>query len=108
MTPVQLACYAFLTGLTICGLAGTVMEIVAGRRLSFAEPFVSSERALRSLASAAAAGPFMLASDALDAWRRGDVSAVVALSCAITAAIWALATGIVALDLAARAVALSP
>ena len=106
MQAVELICFAFLTGLTLCGLAGSTMELVAGRRLSFADPFVSSGHVLRSLAAAAAAGPFMLANDALDAWRRGDVSALVLIFCTLTSAGWALATGVVAIDLASRAAVL--
>jgi hypothetical protein len=32
MQAVELFCFAFLTGLTLCGLAGSTMELVAGRR----------------------------------------------------------------------------
>ena len=106
MEAVELICFAFLTGLTLCGLAGSTMELVAGRRLSFADPFVSSSHVLRSLGAAAAAGPFMLANDALDAWRSGDVSMLTLFSCVLTSAGWALATGVVAIDLASRAAVL--
>jgi hypothetical protein len=106
MEAVELTCLAFLTGLTLCGLAGSTMELVSGCRLSFADPFVSSRHVLRSLAAAAAAGPFMLANDALDAWRRGEVSPLVLVSCMLTSAGWALATGVVAIDLACRAAVL--
>jgi hypothetical protein len=105
MTPLQLICYAFMAGLTLCGFLGTVMELAAGRRLSFTEPFVSHSHILRSLGSTAAAGPFMLVNDALDAWRCGHVSVGVALSCGLTSAVWALATGVVMLELAARTAA---
>ena len=63
---------------------------------------MSRRHVLRSLASTAAAGPFMLANDALDAWRHGDVSFAVALSCGLTSAAWALAAGVVTLELASR------
>lgn len=106
MQAVEMTCLAFLTGLTLCGLAGSVMELVAGRRLSFAVPFVSSRHMLRSLGAAAAAGPFMLANDALEAWRCGDISMLTLISCALTSIGWSLATGVVAIDLASRAVVL--
>jgi hypothetical protein len=106
MQAVELFCFAFLTGLTLCGLAGSTMELVAGRRLSLADSFVSSGHVPRSLAAAAAAGPFMLANDALEAWRGGDVSAVVLIFCTLTSAGWTLATGVVAIDLASRAAVL--
>lgn len=106
MGPVELTCFAFLTGLTLCGLAGSLMELAAGRRLSFVDPFVSSSHVLRSLAAAAAAGPFMLANDALEAWRRGEVSTLMLISCTLVSAGWTLATGVVAIDLACRAAVL--
>ncbi len=65
----ELVLFAFAVGLTACGLAGSAMELVAGRRLAFAEPYVSPAHVLRSLAATACAGPFMLANDALDARR---------------------------------------
>lgn len=103
MSIVPLVCLAFLAGLTLCGLAGSTLELVAGRRLSFREPFVSSRHVVRSLFVTAAAGPAMLTNDALEAWRVGDVSTLFLASCGLTASGWALATGIVALDLAVRA-----
>lgn len=106
MTPLQQACYAFLSGLTLCGLLGTAMEIVAGHRLLFAEPFVSRRRVLLSLAAAAAAGPFMLGNEALAAWRAGSISAVLLVACVLMSAVWSLATGVVVLDLAVRLCAL--
>lgn len=95
--------FAFLAGLTLAGLAGSVMELAAGRRLSFGEPFVSPRNVARSLGSAAAAGPFMLLNDALRGWRAGAVSTMFLISCALTSFGWLLATGIVAIDLASRA-----
>ena len=35
--------FAFLTGLTACGLASTVMELTCGRRLAFIKPYVSPD-----------------------------------------------------------------
>lgn len=106
MTAVIPVCFTFLAGLTLCGLAGSAMELAAGRRLSFGRPFVSPDHLVRSLAATAGAGPFMLVNEALAAWREGRVSAVFLAGCAGTAAGWTLATGIVAVDLALRAAAL--
>jgi hypothetical protein len=103
MGTVEVTCFAFSTGLTFCGLAGSMMELAAGRRLSFTDPFVSPRHMPRSLGAAAAAGPFMLANDALDAWRSRGVSMLTLVSCVLTAAGWALATGVVVIDLASRA-----
>jgi hypothetical protein len=106
MVPLTATAFAFLAGLTVSGLAGSVMELAAGRRLSFGEPFVSPRNVVRSLGSAAAAGPFMLVNDALKGWRGGAVSTMVLISCALTSLVWLLATGIVAIDLASRAACL--
>ncbi len=100
MASLALICFALLTGLTVCGLLGSTMELATRRRLSFREPFVSPRHIVRSLAAAAAAGPFMLINDALAAWRSGRVSTLFLLSCAVSALGWALATGIVVVDLA--------
>lgn len=106
MTTLGLTCFAFLAGLALCGLSGSAMELAFGRRLSFREPFVSPHHIFRSLLATAAAGPFMLVNDALDAWRSGRVSMPFMLSCALSAAGWALASGIVTIDLALRAAGL--
>lgn len=95
--------YAFAVGLTACGLAGSAMELVCGRRLAFAEPYVSPAHILRSLAATACAGPFMLTNEALAARREGRISALALLSCGCTALAWALALGVVLIAIASWA-----
>ena len=102
----MLAIYAFTVGLTACGLAGSVMELTCGRRLAFAEPYVSPAHILRSLAATACAGPFMLANDAFAARREGRISTAALLSCGCTAVAWALALGIVLITIASWATGL--
>ena len=104
MEPVLLALYAFAVGLTACGLAGSAMELISGRRLAFAEPYVSPAFILRSLAATACAGPFMLANEALAARREGRIGTMALLSCGCTAIAWALALGVVLLTIASWAV----
>ncbi|WP_296737771.1 hypothetical protein [Mesorhizobium sp.] len=106
MSPAVVALYVFAVGLTACGLAGSAMELISGRRLAFAEPYVSSTRILRSLAATACAGPFMLANEALDARREGRISTLALLSCGCTAVAWALALGIVLVAIASWATGL--
>lgn len=106
MTLLQALCFAFMSGLTLSGIAGSVMQIMTGRRLSFAEPYVSSRHLLRSLASTASAGPFMLCNDALAAWRNGGVSSLALISCLLTAGAWTMSIGILTVDLVAHAAAL--
>jgi hypothetical protein len=106
MGPVTLTAFTFLAGLTACGLAGSAMELLAGKRLAFAEPYVSPAHVARSLAATAFAGPFMLANDALDAWRRRDIAVLVLASCLATVLIWIMALGTVLIAVASRASAL--
>jgi hypothetical protein len=106
MNAVVLAVYAFAVGLTACGLAGSAMELISGRRLAFAEPYVSPAHILRSLAATACAGPFMLTNDALAARREGRISTAALLSCGCTAIAWALALGVVLIAIASWAIGL--
>ncbi|RWA76703.1 MAG: hypothetical protein E5X49_11485 [Mesorhizobium sp.] len=100
MDTMLLPLYAFAVGLTACGLAGSAMELFSGRRLAFAEPYVSPAHIVRSLAATACAGPFMLANEALAARREGRISMLALLSCGCTAVAWALALGIVLITIA--------
>ncbi|WP_246688621.1 MULTISPECIES: DUF6949 family protein [unclassified Mesorhizobium] len=99
----MLAVYAFAVGLTACGLAGSAMELICGRRLAFAEPYVSPAFVLRSLGATACAGPFMLANEALAARREGRIGLLALLSCGCTAVAWSLALGIVLVAIASWA-----
>ncbi|AEH89128.1 MULTISPECIES: DUF6949 family protein [Mesorhizobium] len=100
MTDMEPFLFAFVVGLTVCGLIGSTMELVSGRKVAFAEPYVSASHVLRSLAATAGAGPFMLVNDALDARRQNRISTVALLSCGCTAIAWSLALGIVVLAIA--------
>ena len=106
MGPMELSLFAFAVGLTACGLAGSAMELISGRRLAFVEPYVSPAHLLRSLAATACAGPFMLINDALDAWREGRISTLVLISCGCTVMSWVLAQGVVLTAIASWASAL--
>ncbi|MDG4877807.1 hypothetical protein P9273_22135 [Mesorhizobium sp. WSM4935] len=101
--PVVLVLYAFAVGVTACGLAGSAMELLSGRRLAFAEPYVSPVHILRSLAATACAGPFMLTNEALAARREGRIGTMALLSCGCTAIAWALALGVVLIAIASWA-----
>jgi hypothetical protein len=106
MHPLLLTAFAFLTGLTTCGLASTVMELVCRRRLAFVEPYVSADHIVRSLAATAFAGPFMLVNDAVAAYRERRISWIGLLSCLANAMLWALALGVVLLAFAFAAAGL--
>jgi hypothetical protein len=100
MGPLELTLFAFLVGLTACGLAGSAMELVSGRKVAFAEPYVSPSHVLRSLLATACAGPFMLVNDAIDARRERRISKIALMSCGCTAIAWVLALGVVVLAIA--------
>lgn len=100
MGQVEFAAAIVLAGLTAGGSIGSIMEAVAGRRLSFGAPFISREHLLRSLLATVFAGPFMLVNDALEAWRTGSVSLVAVASCLATACVWTAALGLVVVDVA--------
>ncbi|WP_425373411.1 DUF6949 family protein [Mesorhizobium atlanticum] len=103
MDPIVLVLYAFAVGVTGCGLAGSAMELLSGRRLAFAEPYVSPVHILRSLAATACAGPFMLTNEALAARREGRIGTMALLSCGCTAIAWSMALGIVLIAIASWA-----
>jgi hypothetical protein len=106
MAQLELTLFAFVVGLTTCGLVGSAMELVSGRKVAFTEPYVSPSHVLRSLLSTACVGPFMLANDALDAWRERRISIVALMSCGCTVIAWALALGVVVLAIASWTVGL--
>ncbi len=100
MRSLALMAYAFAVGMTLCGLVGTTFELVAGCRLGFHPPFVRRERFAVSLALTAAAGPFMLANEAIAARRAGAIDGPATALCAVAAGIWAMALGILTVELA--------
>jgi hypothetical protein len=100
MHAVALVAYAFAVGTTLCGLAGTTFELFAGRRLGFRPPFVRRERFAVSLALTMAAGPFMLANEAIAARQAGAIDRAAAALCALAAAVWATALGVLAVEFA--------
>lgn len=92
--------FALAVGLTIAGFAGSVMEIAVGARLRLAPPFVDRRRIALSLAASFAAGPYMLVNDALVARAARRIGGPALAACVAIALGWALATGIVATELA--------
>lgn len=102
MSGPAMAAFVFLVGLTASGVCGSLMQIATGRTLCFAEPYVSRAWLARSLLATLAAGPMMLANEALLAWRQGRIGWVALLAASIVAGLWAGATGIVVLEIASR------
>ncbi len=102
MEAIQILAFALLTGVTVCGLSGTILELVSGSTLSFAEPFNAPRRPVRLVTATLLAGPLMFFNDSLAALRGGTISPFFFVSCAVTAAGWALALGVTAIDLATK------
>jgi hypothetical protein len=100
MHTLALFAYALAAGLTIAGLAGACFELAFGRRLGFRPPFVTPGRIVRSLAVTIAAGPFMLANEALAAYRAGAIAASALSLCGLAAVVWSAASGMVVVELA--------
>lgn len=100
MTGVWIVSFVFLSGLVAGGLLGVLLEMWSGRRLAFAEPFLTLRRPLRSLLMTAFAGPFMLFNEALEAFRARRVGWTTVGSSAALSMTWAFLTGIVVVDLA--------
>ena len=100
MQLLALVAYALAAGLTLCGLVGTLAEISSGRRLGFRPPFVVKEHFARSLALTVGAGPFMLVNEALAARRAGLINASVLTMWSALSVVWAMAAGVLIVELA--------
>lgn len=98
--------YALAAGLTLAGVAGSAIELAAGRRLCFRPPFVTRRRFGLSLLLTMATGPFMLGNEAIAARKLGAIDRASFGLCILCAAIWSTATGILLVELALLASAL--
>ncbi|WP_127597307.1 DUF6949 family protein [Nitratireductor alexandrii] len=106
MALIATVAFVFGCGLTLAGLAGSLMEVWAGRRLGLRDPFVSPHHLARSLCLTALAGPFMLVNEVLCAVGEGRRQAGAAVAGTALAAIWVAATGTIVAELAFHAAAL--
>jgi hypothetical protein len=97
MDALALATFVFLAGLTACGLAGTTIELIAGKRLCLGEPFVSEGNVSRSLVLVLLAGPYMLANDAIRANREKRIGAAGLAWIFALCAAWLFAIGVLIL-----------
>jgi hypothetical protein len=96
-----LAATAFVlaAGLTFCGLAGTAIELIAGRKLSLGEPFVSVDNLSRSLVLVLLAGPFMTLNEAILAAKRERIGWAAFAGVVCFLAFWLAAVGVFVLGL---------
>jgi hypothetical protein len=93
------AAFVLAAGFTFCGLLGTAIEIIAGRRLSLGEPFVSSDNVCRSLVVVLLAGPFMTLNEAVAAAREERISRVLFAALLGFCLLWSAAMGVFVLGL---------
>ncbi|MGE0279643.1 MAG: hypothetical protein AB7P20_03370 [Rhizobiaceae bacterium] len=96
--------FVFLVGVTLCGIFGSVLELAAGARLSFAAPFFDHAHRLRFVLAVITAGPLMLCNDTAEAWREGRLGALAFAGCAVTVLFWTLAIGVTGAAAAMRMV----
>ena len=97
MDALTLAAFVFLAGLTASGLAGSAIEMIAGKRLSLGEPFVSEDNVSRSLVLVLLAGPYMVANDAIRASRDRRIGAAGLAGIFAFCGAWLFATGVLIL-----------
>jgi hypothetical protein len=100
MDTIGLIALAFLTGLTVAGVSGSVLEIACGERLRLGQPFLDRRRIALSMCASAAAGPFMLVNDALCAREERRIGGTALTASLLVAALWLLATGVLTCELA--------
>jgi hypothetical protein len=99
MDAVAAVAFALAAGLTFSGLAGTAIEMIAGRELSLGEPFVSVDNISRSLVLVLLAGPFMTLNDALAAVREERIDWPTFAGIVGLCLIWLAAIGVFVLGL---------
>lgn len=102
MTGLATAAFAFLVGMTVAGLAGSIMQIATGRSPGFVEPYITKAFIARSLLAALVAGPMMLGNDALAAWQARRVAWWTLVVALLLSTLWACLTGVVVMEIAAR------
>ncbi len=98
MSLIEWCAFAFLAGVTVYGVFGSLLEIVSGERLSFAPPFSSSNHPWRLALSPLVAGPLMLLNDALESYRNREISILTLAGCAATSLVWTSAMGVAMIE----------
>ena len=99
MDGLALVAFVLAAGFTFCGLSGTAIEIIAGRRLSLSEPFVTSDNVCRSLVVVLLAGPFMTLNEAVAAARAERIGGAVFAAVLGFCLLWSAAMGVFVLGL---------
>ena len=103
MDALLLVIYALAVGLTLSGLAASLLELAKGAHAGFRPPFVERGRLVASFGATAAAGPYMLGNEALAAWREGIIGRRALALWTVVAGLWALASGVLVVEVALAA-----
>lgn len=102
MPDAALFVYAYLVGSAFAALTGASVELRTGSAAGMRPPFLSQDHIFRSLGLTLAAGSYLLVCELRAARGRGQASVPLVLAGMVFASIWALATGILLVELMAR------
>jgi hypothetical protein len=99
MPDAALFVYAYLVGSAFSALTGVAIEQRLGAEAGLRPPFVTPDRIARSLGLTLVAGSYLLVAELRMAFAKGRISAPAAIAGVLFASIWALATGILLVEL---------
>jgi hypothetical protein len=99
MPDLALFVYAYLVGSAFSALIGSAVELHTGARAGMGPPFLTPDRIAQSLVLTLGAGSYMLLSELRMARAKRRISAFAALAGILFASIWALAMGILLVEL---------
>ena len=100
MGPLMAVMFVFLSGLTLAGLSGALIELVWGERLRLRDPFVSPDNVSRSLVLVLLAGPLMTFNEAMAAMSERRIGLPWFVATLGFCALWVIATGTLVIGIA--------
>ena len=103
MPDTALFAYAYIAGSVFSALIGAAAELQTGQEAGLRPPFLTQDNILRSLCFSLAAGSYLLVCELRAARADDRISAPFALAGLCFASLWALATGILLVELMAQA-----
>ncbi len=99
MADAALYAYAYLVGTAFAALTGSALEMRAGRAAGMHPPFLTYDHKVRSLITTLAAGSYLLLCELRRAGRERPLSLPLIAAGLLFASAWALATGVVLVEL---------
>jgi hypothetical protein len=94
--------YAYLVGSAFAACAGNLIEMRLGEPAGLRSPFVSHHYIARSLVLMLAAGPYLMLAELKQTGREGHLSLSAAVTGLAFVTFWALASGILLVELMAQ------